>query len=127
MNPLYWKWIWSIMKRPGERRIEREATCAACLLGKGTDLTNLSPSTVNTAQHIMGEGVVPAQREDQDQLGQDDCRSLEVDGLPRIIAQVFHNQHRRVNRCSRLRHQPFEGCEEWGVVEGPFRGFLDDR
>jgi hypothetical protein len=26
-----------------------------------------------------------------------------------------------------LRHQPFEGCEERGVVEGPFRGFLDDR
>jgi hypothetical protein len=56
------------------------------LLGKGTDLTNLSPSTVNTAQHIMGGRVVPAQREDQDQLGQDDCRSLEVDSLPRIIA-----------------------------------------
>jgi hypothetical protein len=26
INPLYWKWMWSIIKRPGERRIERLAT-----------------------------------------------------------------------------------------------------
>lgn len=24
-KPLYWKWIWSIIRRPGERRTERAA------------------------------------------------------------------------------------------------------
>ena len=41
MNPLYWKWMWSIMKRPGERRMERLAIWAADLFAKGVDLMNL--------------------------------------------------------------------------------------
>ena len=29
MHPLYWKWMWSMMRRPGESRMEMAAACAA--------------------------------------------------------------------------------------------------
>ena len=32
MKPLYWKWMWSMMSRPGDRRIERAAARAARLV-----------------------------------------------------------------------------------------------
>ena len=35
-----------MMSRPGERRIERLAICARCLLELGTDLTYLLPYTL---------------------------------------------------------------------------------
>lgn len=79
------------MKRPGERRIERLATCAACLLASGTDLTNLCPSMVSETHTTTEEGVIPAQRKDEDQLGEDDGGSLEVNGLPRVMIQVHRN------------------------------------
>jgi hypothetical protein len=79
------------MKRPGERRIERLATCAACLFASGTDLTNLCPLMVSEAHTTTGEGIIPAQRKDEDQLSEDDGSSLEVNGLPRVIIQVLHN------------------------------------
>jgi hypothetical protein len=40
-NPLYWKWIWSMMRRPGESRMESAAACAGRFNNGGDDCTNL--------------------------------------------------------------------------------------
>ena len=43
-KPLYWKWIWSIISRPGDSRMER-ATACACLFDEAAEvLTKLSLS-----------------------------------------------------------------------------------
>jgi hypothetical protein len=36
-KPLYWKWIWSMIKSPGERRIERAAAWEGRLKAGGAD------------------------------------------------------------------------------------------
>ena len=38
-RPLYWKWMWSIIRRPGERRIERAMAWADRLLASRDVLT----------------------------------------------------------------------------------------
>lgn len=47
INPLYWKWMWSIMRSPGDRRIERLAIWARCALLGDTDLMNLANAIVS--------------------------------------------------------------------------------
>lgn len=43
-KPLYWKWTWSIISRPGDSRMER-ATACACLFDEGAEvLTKLCMS-----------------------------------------------------------------------------------
>lgn len=37
INPLYWKWIWSMIKRPGDRRTESAAACEGRLKAAGED------------------------------------------------------------------------------------------
>jgi hypothetical protein len=37
MKPLYWKCIWSMIRRPGERRIERAAAWEGRLRAAGED------------------------------------------------------------------------------------------
>lgn len=115
------------MKRPGDSRMERLATCAACLFGKGTDLTNLDYAAISILYCItLGrKHILPTQRVYKNKFCQNDSCSLEVHGLPRIIAQVLHDQHRRVHICGCLRHQPFKGRKERRVIECPFRGFLN--
>jgi hypothetical protein len=119
--------MWSIMKRPGDSRMERLATCAACLFGKGTDLTNLDNTAISILYCINTEKkrILPTQRVYKNEFRQNDSCSLEVHGLPRVIAQVLHHQHRRVHICGCLGHQPFKGCKERRVIECPFRGFLN--
>lgn len=46
-KPLYWKWIWSMIRRPGERRIERAAAWDGRLKAGGAVWTKLQ--NVNTA------------------------------------------------------------------------------
>jgi hypothetical protein len=43
------------MKRPGDSKMERLATCAASLFGKGTDLTNLDDTAVSILYRINTE------------------------------------------------------------------------
>lgn len=82
-----------MMRRPGDSRMERLATCAACLFGKGTDLTNLSNSCQNSiASHNQKRSsAIPTKRIDKNQLCQDHSCSLEVDSLPGIIAKVLYD------------------------------------
>lgn len=40
-KPLYWKWMWSMIKSPGERRIEMAAACACFFEAPGEVLTRL--------------------------------------------------------------------------------------
>ena len=58
------------------------------------------------------------------QLCHNDGESLEVHSLPAIVLQVVHTKHGRVGQVGDLGHDPFEICEERGVVEGPFRRLL---
>jgi hypothetical protein len=127
MNPLYWKWMWSIMKRPGDSKMERLATCAGSLFGKGTDLTNLDYTAISTLYCINTEKkrILPTQRVHKNKFRQNDSCSLKVHSLPRVIAQVLHHQHRRVHICGSLGHQPFKSCKERRVIECPFGGFLN--
>jgi hypothetical protein len=37
INPLYWKWIWSMIKRPGDSRTESAAACEGRLKAAGED------------------------------------------------------------------------------------------
>jgi hypothetical protein len=38
---LYWKWMWSMMRRPGESKIESAAACDCFFDPSGDDLTYL--------------------------------------------------------------------------------------
>lgn len=58
------------------------------------------------------------------QLGGNDCGTLEVDGLPAFIAQVFDLKHGGICISTSLRQYPFEVGEEGRVVQRPFRGIL---
>jgi hypothetical protein len=73
--------MWSIMKRPGDSKMERLATCAACLFGKGTDLTNLDHTVIRLIQRVE-KCMLPAQRVYKNEFSQNDSCSLEVHGLP---------------------------------------------
>lgn len=41
MKPLYWKWMWSIIRRPGERRMDRAIAWAERLVNSGELATSL--------------------------------------------------------------------------------------
>lgn len=45
-NPLYWKWTWSIISRPGDRSIEIAAVCACFFVVVGEDCTKLEPMSI---------------------------------------------------------------------------------
>lgn len=70
------------------------------------------------------EASVPAQCVNENKFGEDDRCALKVNCLPRIIAQVADNQHRRIRIARCLGQQPLEYREEGRVIEGPFRRFL---
>ena len=57
---------------------------------------------------------------DENKLGQNDSRSLKVDGAPTIIFQIEDLEHFRVDKLGCLGHRPLEVGEEWWIVESPF-------
>lgn len=67
---------------------------------------------------------VQMQSVDQNQFSEDDGSALEVDGLPAVIAQVFHVKQASVSICGGLRQEPLKVGEEGRIVKGPFRSFL---
>lgn len=42
MQPLYWKWMWSMIRRPGESKMERAAAWLARLVDRCEDAMNLT-------------------------------------------------------------------------------------
>lgn len=61
---------------------------------------------------------------DENQFSEDDSSALEVDGLPAVIAQVFHVEQASVSIWGGLRQEPLKVGEEGRIVKGPFRSFL---
>jgi len=61
---------------------------------------------------------------DQDKLCYDDACTLEVDGLPAVVAKVLDLEHERVGILGDLREEPFEVREVRGVIKCPFGCFL---
>jgi hypothetical protein len=122
-NPLYWKWMWSMMSRPGESRIERLAMCARFVLSGWTDLTYLH-AKISASAHYIYKDNLPAQCKRQNQLRDNHRRALKVYSLPRVVVEVVHNQHGRVRIVRDLRKNPFKGSEKRRVIESPFRCFL---
>lgn len=60
------------------------------------------------------------QRIDEEQLGHDHGRTLEVDGLPTVVVQGFHLEHAWVDIVCDMRQETLEIGKEWGIVQGPF-------
>lgn len=60
------------------------------------------------------------QRIYQHKLRDNNSGSLKIYGLPTIILQIVHPQHSLVHLLRYLGEQPFEVCEERGVIESPF-------
>jgi hypothetical protein len=56
----------------------------------------------------------------EDEFGSHDGRSLKVDCLPGIVTKILNIKHRLVGVMRSLRHNPFEVCKEWRIVERPF-------
>jgi hypothetical protein len=63
-------------------------------------------------------------RIDQDQLRDNNTRSLEVHSLPAIIFQVVNPQHSGIHHLRELGEKPFEIREERRIIQSPFRGLL---
>ena len=57
---------------------------------------------------------------DQNQFSEDDSSALKVDGLPAVIAQVFHVKQASVNICGGLRQKPLKVGEKGRIIKGPF-------
>jgi hypothetical protein len=75
-----------MMRSPGDSRIESAAACACFLEPIGEDRTYL-----RGGQSMQGLAVltnIQMKSIDQDQFGQEDRRSLVVDGLPTVMVQV---------------------------------------
>lgn len=63
---------------------------------------------------------IPIQSKNQDNLCDNDRRSLKVDRLPGIIVEVADNQHGRVHIVRNLGQKPFEGCKKRRIIQRPF-------
>lgn len=97
MQPLYWKWMWSIINRPGESIIEIAAACAARFVPPLDESTNLggaimlAPMLIDQTMVVGGTGEsIHLQRVYQNQLGYDDGNPLEVDSLPAVMLEVVN-------------------------------------
>lgn len=66
----------------------------------------------------------PVDSEEEDQISRDYARALEDDAQSRVVAQVGHDEHARIEVLSNLRQEPFEIGKEGWVVERPDRGVL---
>ena len=107
-----------MISSPGERRTEMAAVCACFFDAAGEDWTKLEFISDFTAGswklYLQIQGI------DEDELAQDDRCSLEINGLPAIVADILNPQHRHIGETSCLRQEPFEVGEERRIVEGPF-------
>lgn len=64
MKPLYWKWMWSIISKAGERRIDSAAACAERLEASGVVFMYLQPAirTVHATDQL-GEQTVGVRKQ----------------------------------------------------------------
>lgn len=122
INPLYWKCIWSIIKRPGERSMERAAAWDGRLSAGGADFTKLQQTSVQFSK--LSERLLQVQCIDKNKLSYYDSSPLEIHSLPALILQVVNPQHSWIYQLCELGQDPFEIGKEGWVVECPFRSFL---
>lgn len=128
---MYWKWMWSMMRRPGERRMEIAAAWAARLLvvvesmNLRVSVSVPSRQAITVSRRMVGKEDAQLEGVGEQQLRDDDGGALEVDGLPAVVAEVVDAQHGAVDEAGDVGEDPLEVGEEGRVVEGPLGGALE--
>lgn len=112
--------MWSMMRRPGERRTEIAAAWAARLVTPCDDSMNLQLYISIEIKQIKTCLNTQLQSIYKHQFGGDDGKPLEIYCLPAVVLQIVDPKHSWVNQLGYLRKNPFEICEERRIVKSPF-------
>lgn len=72
----------------------------------------------------MDAGILQVQGVSQNELSHDDGGTLEIDGLPAVVAKGLDVEQGRVRECGGLGQQPFKVGKKGRIVQRPFRSFL---